>query len=49
MDVFSRKIVGWRVYAEESSALASEVPKDLCARERYSPTRSFCIPTMVVR
>jgi putative transposase len=33
LDVFSRKIVGWQVYAEESSALASEVLKDLCARE----------------
>lgn len=32
MDVFSRKIVGWQVYAEESSAQASEVLKDLCAR-----------------
>ncbi|PVX70883.1 transposase InsO family protein [Paraburkholderia unamae] len=33
LDVFSRKIVGWQVYAEESSVLASEVLKDLCARE----------------
>jgi transposase InsO family protein len=37
MDVFSRKIVGWQVYAEESSALASEVLKDLCAREAIQP------------
>ena len=29
LDVFSRKIVGWQVYAEESSALASEVLRDL--------------------
>ena len=32
-----RKIVGWQVYAEESSALASEVLKDLCAREAIQP------------
>lgn len=37
MDVFSRKIVGWQVYAEESSAQASEVIKDLCAREAIQP------------
>jgi len=39
MDVFSRKIVGWQVYAEESSALASEVLKDLCAREAIQPNQ----------
>ena len=39
MDVFSRKIVGWQVYAEESSAQASEVLKDLCARETIQPNR----------
>jgi putative transposase len=33
MDIFSRKIVGWQVYAEESSALASELLQDLCHRE----------------
>jgi transposase InsO family protein len=33
MDIFSRKIVGWQVYAEESSALASELLRDLCHRE----------------
>jgi transposase InsO family protein len=37
MDVFSRKIVGWQVYAEESSAQASEVLKDICAREAIRP------------
>jgi transposase InsO family protein len=37
LDVFSRKIVGWQVYAEESSVLASEVLKDLCAREAIQP------------
>jgi transposase InsO family protein len=37
LDVFSRKIVGWQVYAEESSTLASEVLRDLCAREAIQP------------
>src|ERR1700712_1218191 len=37
LDVFSRKIVAWQVYAEESSALASEVLRDLCAREAIQP------------
>jgi putative transposase len=39
MDVFSRKIVGWQVYAEESSAQASEVLRDLCAREAIQPNQ----------
>jgi putative transposase len=39
MDVFSRKIVGWQIYAEESSAQASEVLKDLCAREAIQPNQ----------
>ena len=33
MDVFSRKIVGWQVYEEESSALAADLMKDICLRE----------------
>ena len=33
MDIFSRKIVGWQVYETESSELASEVMRDICARE----------------
>jgi transposase InsO family protein len=33
MDIFSRKIVGWQVYEEESSALAGDVLRDLCQRE----------------
>ncbi|WP_224796836.1 DDE-type integrase/transposase/recombinase, partial [Pandoraea sputorum] len=37
LDVFSRKIVGCQVYAEESSVLASEVLNDLCAREAIQP------------
>jgi transposase InsO family protein len=39
LDVFSRKIVGWQVYAEESSVLASEVLTDLCAREAIQPAQ----------
>jgi len=33
MDIFSRKIVGWQVYEEESSALAGDVLRDLYQRE----------------
>lgn len=37
MDIFSRKIVGWQVYETESSELASEVMRDICARENIAP------------
>ena len=37
MDIFSRKIVGWQVYDAESSELASEVMRDICARENIAP------------
>ena len=33
LDLFSRKVVGWQVYEEENSLLASEVMRDLCRRE----------------
>jgi len=33
MDIYSRKIVGWQVYQEETSALAADLMKDICARE----------------
>jgi transposase InsO family protein len=33
LDIFSRKIVGWQVYEDESSALAGDVLRDLCHRE----------------
>ena len=33
LDIFSRKIVGWQVYEEESSALAGDMLRDLCHRE----------------
>lgn len=37
MDIFSRKIVGWQVYESESSELASEVMRDICARKNIAP------------
>jgi transposase InsO family protein len=37
LDIFSRKIVGWQVYAEENSVLASEILRDLCDREGVQP------------
>jgi transposase InsO family protein len=37
MDIFSRKVIGWQVYGEESSELAGEVMRDICARERIAP------------
>ena len=33
LDIYSRKIVGWQVYEDESSALAAELMTDLCQRE----------------
>jgi len=37
MDIYSRKIVGWQVYEEESSALAGELMTDICQREGILP------------
>lgn len=34
MDIFSRKVVGWQVYDDESSDLAAEVMRDICKREK---------------
>ena len=39
MDIFSRKVVGWQVYESESSALAGEVMRDICARENIAPNQ----------
>lgn len=39
MDIFSRKIVGWQVYAEENSALAADLMTDICRRENLSPNQ----------
>lgn len=33
MDIYSRKIVGWQVHSEESSALAADLMTDICQRE----------------
>ncbi len=33
MDIYSRKIVGWQVYEDESSTLAGELMTDICQRE----------------
>jgi transposase InsO family protein len=33
MDTYSRKLVGWQVYEEESSALAADLMTDICHRE----------------
>ena len=33
MDIYSRKVVGWQVYDNESSALAAELMIDICLRE----------------
>jgi len=41
MDIYSRKIVGWQVYEEESSALAADLLTDICQQEnieRYQVT-----------
>lgn len=37
LDIFSRKIVGWQIYAEEDSALAAELLRDICLREGIAP------------
>ena len=37
MDIYSRKIVGWQVYDEESTVLAAEVVRDICTREKIQP------------
>ena len=36
LDVFSRKIVAWQIYPEESGANASAIVKDLCRREQIT-------------
>lgn len=36
MDVFSRKIVGWQVYDEESGEHASALMADICLREQIT-------------
>ena len=40
MDIFSRKVVGWQIYDAESSELASDVMRDICAREAIKPDQA---------
>ncbi len=37
LDLFSRKVVGWQIYEDESSELAAEVMRDICRREHIKP------------
>jgi putative transposase len=37
LDIFSRKVVGWQVYDDESADLAAEVIVDICKREQVPP------------
>ena len=37
MDLYSRKIVGWQVYDEESAELGAGVVHDICTREKIQP------------
>lgn len=39
LDLFSRKVVGWQIYEDESSELAAEVMRDICRREDIRPTQ----------
>jgi putative transposase len=36
MDIYSRKVVGWQVYQDESSALAADLMTDICRRENIA-------------
>jgi len=37
MDIYSRKIVGWQIYTQQQSSLASEVMKDIAIKEQIKP------------
>lgn len=37
LDIFSRKIVGWQIYSEESAANAADMMADICRRGRVMP------------
>jgi putative transposase len=39
LDLFSRKVVGWQVYDDESSDLAAELMRDICRREAIQPAQ----------
>ncbi|CAD6879093.1 integrase catalytic subunit [Methylomonas albis] len=40
LDIFSSQIVGWQVFAEESSHYASELLRDIVGREGLQPGQS---------
>jgi len=39
MDIYSRKIVGWQIYENESSAQAADLMIDICRREGIKPNQ----------
>jgi len=39
MDIYSRKIVGWQIYTQQRSDLASEVMKDIAIKEQVKPNQ----------
>ena len=39
MDIFSRKVVGWQVYQNESSAQAADLMTDICLQEDIEPNQ----------
>lgn len=39
IDIFSRKIVGWQIFTEESSEHASALMLDICRQENISPNQ----------
>lgn len=39
LDIYSRKIVGWQVYENESAALAADLMTDICDREGVKPNQ----------
>jgi len=39
MDIYSRKIVGWQIYKQQQSSLASEIMKDIAIKEQIKPNQ----------
>lgn len=39
LDLFSRKVVGWQIYDDESSDSAAELMRDICRRESIQPAQ----------
>lgn len=40
IDLYSRKIVGWQVYENESADKAAQLVKDICLREKIPPNQA---------